>query len=143
MNVTQVGVVAPIVAVCVGSERAARIHAPVRAAQCTCSRPTTPEFEAFSAHPDVPRGGSKFGAMSHQAFPPADRTSISESFSSVRSMMATSESGRRKSWRCLRIVASTPYHCALPLASSARVSYGSGWTRKRYQLSSCDSIPQP
>ena len=37
---------------------------------------------------------------------------------------------------------STPLHCALPPLFTS-VKYGSGWTRKRYQLSSCDSMPQP
>ena len=44
--------------------------------------------------------------------PPIVRTSISESFSSVRTTMSTSESGRRKSARCCRIVVSTPLHDA-------------------------------
>ena len=61
-------------------------------------------------------------------------------------MTATSESGRRKSARCARIVVSTPTHCAtwlLPCATVLSDAYGSGWTRKRYQLSSCDSMPHP
>src|SRR5580658_3239830 len=47
------------------------------------------------------------------------------------------------------MVESTPTHCAVgcPLTtrviSSARVEYGSGWTKNRYQLSICDSMPQP
>src|SRR5882672_4670171 len=99
---------------------------------------------------EVPRGG-KNGAvglvdevMKFHAVPPNERTSTSESFSSLRTSTATSESGRRKSARCARIVVSTPTHCAsLPALSRPSDAYGSGWIRNRYQDSSCDSMPQP
>jgi hypothetical protein len=40
------------------------------------------------------------------------------------------------------MVVSTPTQVALA-PTVASESYGSGWMRKRYQLSSCDSMPQP
>ena len=102
----------------------------------------------FDGHAEVAFGGLKLAAIQLTPSPLIDRTSTSESFSSLRSTMRTSESGRRKSARSWRIVSSTPCHVAwrLPPPESFDVPmlwYGSGWTRKRYQLSSCDSIPQP
>src|SRR5258708_1080526 len=95
-------------------------------------------------HTEVPRGGLNVVDMKFHAVPPNERTSTSESFSSVKTRMATSESGRRKSARCARIVGSTPTHPAnFPVFSRATHAYGSGWMRNRYQDSSCDSMPQP
>ena len=58
----------------------------------------------FELHCEVPLGGSNAVLMNRYPCPPSERTSISESFSSVRTMIATSESGRRKSRRSWRIV---------------------------------------
>src|SRR5580692_578922 len=72
----------------------------------------------FVLHGDVPRGGLKVVAIQLKPCWPSDRTSISESFSSDRTMIATSESGRRKSWRWLMIVVSTPRQTAMPVVVS-------------------------
>ena len=58
-------------------------------------------------------------------------------------MTPTGESGRRKSCRCWRIVASTPLYGGLRAVLDEIVWYGSGWTRKRYQASSGVAKPQP
>ena len=103
-----------------------------------------PELPGAAAQAEVPRGGLNLVDMKFHAVPPKARTSTSESFSSVSTRMATSESGRKKSARCERIVVSTPTHCAnFPDWSRPSDPYGSGWMRKRYQDSSCDSMPQP
>src|SRR5579884_1045368 len=57
-------------------------------------------------------------------------------------MTATSESGRRKSWRCWRIVASTPWYDAM-FDLTTICANGSGWTRNRYHASFCASKPHP
>jgi hypothetical protein len=67
-------------------------------------------------HAAVPRKGPVlFSFMWKPATPVPLYASVSteESFSSDRSMIASSESGRRKSWRCLRTVASTPCRAAV------------------------------
>src|SRR5258708_31456304 len=101
----------------------------------------------FDVHADGPLGGLKALAIQLTPRPPIERTSISESFSSLRTTMTTSEAGRRKSWRSWRIVVSTPFQVpwAKPVESLVvtMLWYGSDWTRKRYQLSSCDSMPHP
>src|SRR5579862_9103005 len=95
-----------------------------------------------SEQPEVPRGSGVALFIQATACPFRERTSISESFSSLRTTTSTRESGRRNSRRSRRIVVSTPLHEATPPFTTIE-SYGSGWTRKRYQLSSCDSMPHP
>ena len=56
--------------------------------------------------------------------------------------MASSESGRRKSWRCWSSLASMPVKVSTLLLAVTDWN-GSGCTRKRYQLSSCASMPHP
>ncbi len=92
----------------------------------------SPDWQA-----DVPRGGGKVLDMKFHPVPPNERTSTSESSSSVNTMIASSESGRRKSARCARIVVSTPTHWALnaalvllPATRTGRAGSGSG-TRTR------------
>src|SRR5580658_7901791 len=83
--------------------------------------PPTPS----TPHADVPLGGGKPEDIQLNPCWPSDRTSISESFSSARTVIVTSESGRRKSCRCCRTVVSTPDQLAW-LSTSVRLSYGSG-----------------
>src|SRR5258708_17938463 len=101
----------------------------------------------FDGHADVPLGGLKAPAIQLTPRPPIERTSISESFSSLKTTTRTSESGRRKSWRSWRMVVSTPFQLPWEKPFESLVVlmlwYGSGWTRNRYQLSSCDSMPHP
>ena len=74
--------------------------------------------------------------------PPMLSGSAASSFSSVTTMTASSESGRRNAARCWRITVSIPATVAM-LPFLLIDWNGSGWTRNRYQASFCDSKPQP
>src|SRR5258708_23932923 len=65
-------------------------------------------------HAAVPRGGGHDVVIQLYACPPRDRTSISESSSSLRTTTSTRPSGRRKSPHCARLVVSMPLHPAPP-----------------------------
>src|ERR1700678_4422825 len=70
------------------------------------------ELPGSVAQIDVPSGGWKLLSSQLTPMPPIVRTSTSESSSSVKTTMRTSESGRRKSARCCKIVVSRPLHDA-------------------------------
>src|ERR1039458_5795701 len=89
----------------------------------------------WGAPPPLCEPGSELWSNA-QPWPAMVSGSAASSFSSVTTMTAIAESGRRKSARCWRIVASIPLKVAeLPFLTM--LWNGSGWTRNRYQASFC------